>query len=127
MAQLHIEAVGGRKAFWPGETVELVVGWELEREPESVEIRAGWTTLGKGTQDLKVVKAESVESPKALDARRVSFVLPSEPYSFSGKLVSLVWFLEVVALPSKEGTHIDIVIAPGENEVMLHGYGKAPP
>ena len=127
MTQLHIEAVGGRTAFWPGEAVELLVGWELAGEPEAVEIRAGWTTRGKGTQDLKMVKAERIESPKALDARRVPFALPSEPYSFSGKLVSLVWFLEVVALPSKEGTHIDIVIAPGENEVMLHGYGKTSP
>ncbi len=119
MGELAIEIVGGRTAFEPGETVEVIAGWSLDREPEAVEVRLAWATRGKGTEDMAVVRTERFERPKAVDGRRFALELPAAPYSFSGKLVSLVWILELVALPSKEARHIEITIGPGAREGLL--------
>lgn len=119
MSELAIEIADGRTAFEPGETVEVIAGWSLPQEPEAVEVRLAWATRGKGTEDMAVVRRERFERPKAVDGRRFPLELPTAPYSFSGKLVSLVWILEVVALPSKEGQHREITIGPGAREVIL--------
>jgi len=121
MGELTIETVDGKTRFEPGETVEMLVGWNLEVQPEAIEVRAAWKTAGMGTQDMSVVRTERVDHPKAMDGRRLLLELPREPYSFSGKLISLVWFLDVVALPSGEGRHVEITIAPGGREVVLDG------
>src|ERR1043166_4380135 len=51
--------------------------------------------------------------------RAVGLRLPESPYSFSGKLISLVWALELVAEPSKEVIRREFVLAPGGEEVRL--------
>ncbi len=37
---------------------------------------------------------------------------PRSPYSFSGKLISLIWALELVALPGREAARTEITLAP---------------
>ena len=127
MSEFAIETHDGRTGFEPGETVDLLVAWKLEEAPESVEVRTCWMTWGKGSRDVAVVQTERLEAPRAAEGRRLRLELPRHPYSFSGKLVSLVWFLEVVALPSKEGNHLNITIAPGGQEILLHGAGGSAP
>lgn len=119
MGELAIETVDGRTAFEPGEAIELIAGWSLEREPDAVEVRLAWTTRGKGTEDMAVVWMARFEAPKAVDGRRLEVTLPAAPYSFSGKLVSLVWFFEILVFPSKEARQLEIAIGPGAREVIL--------
>jgi hypothetical protein len=45
--------------------------------------------------------------------------LPETPYSFSGRLISLLWALELVAPPSKTVGRQELVVAPGGQEVRL--------
>ena len=61
----------------------------------------------------------TIDSPNQSDSRRVDVPLPKAPYSFSGKLVSLVWALELVVSPSGESYRREISIAPGGSEVGL--------
>jgi hypothetical protein len=118
MGELSIEIVGGKTSFHPGETAEVLVRWDFEVQPGAIEVRAAWTTIG--TPDMSVVRAERIEDPAAAGSRRLAFELPVEPYSFSGKFASLVWFLEVVAFPSRDGRQVEITIGPGGREVLLH-------
>jgi hypothetical protein len=120
VGELSIEIVDGKKSFEPGETVEVRVGWDLEPRPDAIELRTAWTTVGMGTPDTSVVSAQRIDDPKTIDGRLLRFDLPREPFSFSGKLVSLVWFLEVVAFPSREGRQVEITIGPGGREILLH-------
>ena len=46
--------------------------------------------------------------------------MPESPYSFSGKLVSLLWALELVAEPSGDTERKDISITPTGTEISLH-------
>ena len=117
---LKIEFVGGSESFQPGESIEMIAAWDLDDEPDAIEARLLWYTEGKGTQDKSGVKVERFTRPGKLDGKRFSWSLPKAPYSFSGKLVSLIWAIDLVALPTGESTRTNIVIAPEGQEVVLH-------
>lgn len=119
MSTLSIETTDGRTAFEPGEEVELDLHWELEEAPETLELRLVWNTSGKGTTDIEIARTEPIEEPSASGRIRKTIRLPRSPYSFSGKLVAIIWALELVALPKEESTRLEIVIGPGNAEVRF--------
>lgn len=108
-----------RAAFEPGEIVEGAVRWELEEAPLSAELHLKWYTRGKGTQDFEIVERVELEAPAAGDVRTFSFRAPESPYSFSGKLISLLWCVELVIMPGSRTHRSVIVIAPERREVLL--------
>lgn len=122
--QLKLSVSNGRKAFRPGETIEIEAEWNLSNQPDSVEMRLVWYTAGKGDTEIKVVKSMPQSTPRMAEKRRVSLRLPAEPYSFSGKLVSLIWAIELIAEPNLNSTRLDIVVAPNAREIMLHIDGR---
>ena len=125
MSKLKIETLNGRTAFTPGEEIEIIAGWELDEAPEAIEVRLLWYTAGKGTRDVSLAHTERFEAVNKLDGRRFQMKLPAAPYSFSGKLISLLWTLELVVEPSNESERIAITLAPGAQEIVLHPEGAA--
>lgn len=119
MSTLSIETTDGRTAFEPGEEIELDLQWELDEAPETLELRLVWNTSGKGTTDIEVARTAPIEEPSASGQIRKTIRLPRSPYSFSGKLVAILWALELVALPKEESTRLEIVIGPGNEEVRF--------
>ncbi len=119
MSQLTIQLDDDRTGFEPGETIPALLDWSLPEPPDAIELRVVWNTVGKGTTDIGVEHAITIDSPNQSDSRRVDVPLPKAPYSFSGKLVSLVWALELVASPSGASCRREITIAPGGSEVEL--------
>ncbi|MCA9025429.1 MAG: hypothetical protein KDA86_09480 [Planctomycetaceae bacterium] len=119
MNRLEIEFPRERNTFEPGEEIDLTVSWELEEAPERIELRLVWNTSGKGTTDLEIVQAVPFEFPSPFETRQTRMTLPGSPYSFSGKLITLQWGLELIAFPSEESTRREIVIAPSGTEVRL--------
>lgn len=119
MSSISVETVDGRTAFEPGEEIDVDVAWSLDEAPAALELRVVWNTAGKGTSDVRVACAERIHEPSASEQRRLTLQLPRSPYSFSGKLVSILWALEAVALPTEESTRLEIVIAPAGEEVRL--------
>lgn len=126
MNRLSIKPADGRTAFEPGETIGVDAEWELDSEPEAFELRVVWNTSGKGATDLGVEKTLSIDSPGLAESRRFDVQLPPAPYSFSGRYVSLIWALELVAQPSEESARAEITIAPGRREVLLHRETELP-
>ncbi len=120
MNSLAIQTCDGRNTFAPAETITVEVRWELDDEPEALELRLVWNTSGKGDTDIGVEQTVSLDAPGLSGSRRLDVKLPTAPYSFSGKLVSLIWALELVAKPSEESCRAEIMIAPGQREVLLH-------
>jgi hypothetical protein len=116
---LEVALAGGKSAFRPGEEVRGIASWSLEAAPASVEVRLFWHTQGKGDQDVEVVEKTAFEGPGASDRREFVFRLPGGPYSFSGKLISLVWSIEVVALPGDLAGRADIVLSPTGREIVI--------
>jgi hypothetical protein len=119
VSELKVEMEGGRLAFRPGEEARGTAHWSLEAPPRSVELRLFWRTEGKGTQDIGVAETVSWNGVALEDRRDVRIRVPDAPYSFSGKLISLVWAFEVVAEPGGLAGRTDIVISPTEKELLL--------
>mgnify|MGYP001125599702 CR=1 FL=1 len=120
MSQLAIETPRGRTDYFAGEEMFGVCGWELDNPPENVELRLFWYTKGKGTRDVDVVQTVKFDNPRQTDQREFRLTLPEAPYSFSGKLISLIWALELVAEPGGDTDRLEITITPTGMEIELH-------
>lgn len=119
MGSIQIETEGGANAFLPGETIIGTVSWQLEPPLESVELRLIWYTEGKGDQDLEIVETAAFHSPGVVDRRAFTVRLPEGPFSFSGKLISLLWALEAVAQPNDRAGRLPITVSPTRREIVL--------
>lgn len=119
MSTLKIGTYEQKTRFRPADEVAGKALWILDEPPKAVEVRLFWYTQGKGTVDVNVADRVRVEAPPARGEREFRFRLPDAPYSFSGKLISLVWALELVALPSDETERLEIVVSPTGFEVFL--------
>ncbi|HEX2254186.1 MAG TPA: hypothetical protein VHQ65_13025 [Thermoanaerobaculia bacterium] len=120
LPEVRIELEAGRTAYEPGQEVRGTAWWRLERPAVGVALHLRWTTAGRGDEDSELVR--TLELPAGGAAGRAPFQmrLPDGPYSFSGKLVSLTWHLELVAEPELASHRVELVIAPGGREVRLH-------
>jgi hypothetical protein len=120
MSMLTLTTEAGQAAFQPGAQAIVIAEWRLDEPAEYVELRLLWYTRGKGDADTSVVQTLRFDAPPPQDTKRLGIQLPDAPYSFSGKLVSLLWALELVAHPSGESSRLELVIAPAGKEVLLH-------
>ena len=116
---LTISTKGGGSWFKPGEELEGTVFWQLDEEADAVDVRLFWYTEGKGTQDVEVVANRHMAQPGLSGTRPFEFEIPRGPYSFSGKLITLSWAIELVVLPSGETERFDLVVGPQPVEVDL--------
>jgi len=116
---LSISTLDGGRWFKPGETIEGKVSWQLDDDAEAIEIRLFWYTEGKGSQDVEVVNEKGIANPDRAGNRSFRFRVPRGPYSFSGKLITLAWAVELVVLPSGETERLDLLVGPQPVEVEL--------
>jgi hypothetical protein len=115
-----------RTAFEPGEELTGTAGWDLDDAPRAVMVRLFWFTRGRGTEDVGVMEMVRFDGPSATEQRSFQLRLPPAPYSFSGKLISLVWALELVLEPSEDVTRVEFVMGPGGKEVRLDSLESPP-
>jgi hypothetical protein len=123
MDWIRIETRDGSTAFLPGETVEGTVAWHFDQPARSVELRLLWYTEGRGDQDVAVVETVPLANPGADESRPFSVRLPAGPFSFSGKLISLAWALEAVALPGARAERLPIAVSPTRRKILLRSGG----
>jgi hypothetical protein len=117
--ELGLFTVDGRTAFLPGETLELSVLWAFAEKPAPLEVRLFWFTRGKGTEDVEVVATEPISTDAPAGEAKLRFALPAAPYSFSGKLISLIWAAELVAQPGDRSTRCEFTLSPTGVEIVL--------
>lgn len=118
MNEVRID-LDGDTAREPGDEVSGSVSWFLEVDPTAVHVRLFWYTEGKGDRDLSVIEEETAEAPAVTGRLPFRFKLPPGPYSFSGKLISLVWALEAVADPMGAASRVELVVGPGGREARI--------
>jgi hypothetical protein len=113
MSRMNLELAGTKTRYRPGETLEGLASWDLDKAPKSLEVRLYWRTQGRGTVDLEIVRSVKFEGAGAQERRPFQIALPPGPYSFSGRLVSIIWGVELVAEPKGDAAHIEITMSPG--------------
>ena len=117
--KLVLKTSEGGTWFKPGETIKVNAEWYLDDEADAIEVRLFWYTSGTGTQDVGLVQTRRVDRPEQNGNRSFQMRVPRGPYSFSGKLITLEWAIEVVVLPSGETERFDLTIGPQPVEVDL--------
>ena len=105
--------------FDPGAEIACRVIWDLEEDIDWFELRLVWNTSGKGDRDLKIVKTVRLDTESSRGDQEVALTLPWGPYSFSGKLISIIWAVELVAFPSHDSVREEFVMGPGGREVVV--------
>ena len=121
MSNLEIVLAEPSASFKPGTAVEGTARWQLESRPSEVEVRLFWFTSGKGDRDVEIVDKLAFQSAASSEDRSFRFTLPQAPYSFSGKLVSLIWAIELVVKPGNKTARVEITVAPEGREIELYG------
>ena len=106
---LTLQTTDGGTWFKPGELIEGRASWHFDEDVDAVEVRLFWYTTGKGTQDIGVVRGLRTDAPDPSGNRDFSIRVPEGPYSFSGKLITLAWAIELVALPGGETERLDLL------------------
>lgn len=115
----------GRR-FLPGERISGRASWELEKAPKKAEIRLIWLTQGIGTRDVGIVETAPLEQPRAEDEQKFSFRLPAGPYTFSGKLVSLQWAVELAISPGGKSEQVRFDLSPFDDPIILEKLPDLP-
>ncbi len=105
--------------FWrPGEVLGGEASWSLDAEPRGVEVRLFWFTEGRGNRDVGLVEAKRFETTERVGSCEFEFELPPCPYSYSGRLISIVWAIELIVLPAEDAAIERFVLGPnGEVEL----------
>lgn len=116
MNEIAASLTGDRTTYRAGERVEGRALWVLREAPEAVEVRLFWRTSGKGDDELGVVDVHRIDVPAAAGEDTFALQLPTRPWTWHGKLVSLDWSLEVVALPDEDVFRIDLEVLPPAGE-----------
>jgi hypothetical protein len=99
-------------SFSPGGEIRGHASWSRAAAPGRVDLRLFWRTAGRGNRDSETVWEQAFEQPAAADRHEFATVAPAAPGSFSGKLISLTWALELV-IDGQSVALTELVIAPG--------------
>lgn len=110
--------------FFPRENIFGEASWSIAKEPRRAEIRLFWYTKGKGDKDVQIVDKIELENIEKYDKKTFSFTLPDSPYSFSGKLISLIWAIEIVFFPTKESEILEFTMSSTGKEIALYESQK---
>ena len=119
MSEIEIRTDNDVTRLAPGEILAGSVRWNLLEPPRSIDLRLMWYTQGKGDGDVGVVDSITFDNPAQYESRRFQVQLPNGPYSFSGKLIALIWALEAVVQPRDRFERLEIVVSPTRREIAL--------
>lgn len=117
---LTIQTDDGRTDFHPGDTIEGTLNWSFDEGLSGIELQAAWTTRGKGGTDTTIVDSIFLETPAARGNKRFRLRLPDQPYSFSGKLISVLWFLKAIAKPMEQEIEVPLIVSPTLREIIIN-------
>ncbi|MEM8737840.1 MAG: hypothetical protein AAGG38_05090 [Planctomycetota bacterium] len=108
---LTVELGADPPSYRPGDRIDGVAGWQLDKAARWVEVRLFWRTAGKGDEDAVIVDSVRYDEPGEVDARAFSFVAPTGPFSYEGRLIEIAWGVEVVARRAKQTARITLTLS----------------
>jgi hypothetical protein len=123
MLQLTLDE--NRTAFRPGDEITGRAVWDVTEQPSRAEVVLTWSTRGKGSEDSDTIETANFDHPQLRDQRTFRFTAPNQPCSFTGKLISVVWAVELFVEPGDTSAREAIVIAPDAREITLASLPEA--
>ncbi len=120
MNNLSIEIQDNQTAFVPGETLEGTAQWQLNELPKSITLNLLWYTQGKGTEDVGIAESIELGNHSSTDQQSFSITLPNSPYSYSGRLLSIIWALELIINKGDQCHRQEITLSPTGQEIVTN-------
>jgi hypothetical protein len=118
---INISIDNDRTDFCPGESIQGTVEWSFSSVADAIDVELMWKTRGKGTVDECVATTSSISTGgRGRGSSKFVLTAPRGPYSFSGKLISLIWYVSGSAPRIKETCEKEIVIGPDGTEVRYY-------
>lgn len=120
---IYLKGIDQSHVFHPGDTIVGVVEITPNEviKCRQVEVTIGWHTEGRGDLDRMIIYNDMIPVeeiyPDSPITHHFETVLPSEPWSYAGKLIRIVW--EVQA-------KIDIAWATDINQSLQFALAPAP-
>lgn len=115
----HLKLTLDNDNLSPSDTLRGQVSWTvLDSVPRrGIKVSVFWRTAGSGDTDSECVEKIYLDCENTTGYAPFSIQLPPEPFSFSGQLISLEWFIE-----AKAGSYVDsrnFIMAPDTVEVTI--------
>ncbi len=111
---------GNKKQFRPFDVIEGKIIYNLVKPCATIQVDLAWTTIGKGTTDSCAVDSTGVSTMGKISGDgRFRLAVPAGPYSFSGKLVSIVWLVSCGAESDLDIAETEITISPSGKELVI--------
>ena len=120
MYQIALENVDAN--YLPNTKIVGYLNWQGIKQVDRIEVRLIWYTQGKGDRDFHIAATQTISTPTPNGESDFVFETPSRPFSFSGKLISLSWAIEVVEFPRLDATRKEIIISKTGKEVSLYDH-----
>lgn len=108
----------------PDYTVTGLVRWSLDQVPKTVLIRLIWFTEGAGERDIYEADTQWATHLTATGVRSFRLRIPTKPYSFRGRLVSVHWAIELIINDGEHVERLDIVVSPWNDILELEHLPK---
>ena len=105
-----------RASSRPGEKITVRASWPALAGRRWMELRLSWRTKGKGDEDVSFARRVRLQDPEHAGESEEEIELPDGPYSYSGKLISVVWRLELEGSERELVVH-DLVLSPTGEEI----------
>lgn len=96
----------------PGETIEGLAEWNLERAARRLVVQLIWHTAGIGTVNRGLGRQWLLEEPTAIGRQGFAFEAPNMPQSYDGHYLSIFWTMVLFTEPETERVEIELVISP---------------
>jgi len=112
MSELNIKLDSDTNIFAPGQTVEANISWLLDEQPEKLSLALHWHTQSRAGEESGMADCLEIEGPGRSGSHDFAFQIPSGPYSFKGRLLSIEWVLELAALPGIDLARQPIIVSP---------------
>ena len=114
----HAEIIIPQNEFYPDSEINGIVKWNLIRPPKQIDLSLFWKTSGRGDPDGNCIITLKLPK-KASHEQEFTFKLPNSPYSFSGQLISLQWYLRFKSISPTMTVTENLIVSPTGKEIIL--------
>jgi hypothetical protein len=108
--------------YLPGEEISGRVTDATSAPPSKITLELIWETRGKGDTEETIVESKDIIWESLAEYVKFKFHIPEDgPYSFSGSLISLMWFVQV-ATPGRnydDSKKFNFFVSPTGKEIEL--------
>ncbi len=117
--RLELQLSDETTAYRPGDVVRGTLRWSAEESPRLLAAQLVWWTEGKGNRDAAVGTRQEWEYPQAEGEYSFELTAPAGPLTYHGRLISILWAVEVVAEKPEGSARTEVTMSPTGEPITL--------